>query len=76
MKKRLKKLFTYILCVANEMTTNLLMAGLDSIERKRQEYIKELITTEQAYIEDMRLVHEVFLNLLNEFFYVHLYIKR
>ena len=58
------------------MTTNLLMAGLDSIERKRQEYIKELITTEQAYIEDMRLVHEVFLNLLNEFFYVHLYIER
>lgn len=52
----------YILCVANEMTTNLLMAGLDSMERKRQEYIKELITTEQAYIEDMRLVHEVYNN--------------
>lgn len=40
------------------MTTDLTF-GLDSIERKRQEYIKELITTEQAYIEDMRLVHEV-----------------
>lgn len=36
------------------------MAGLGSMERKRQEYIKELIMTEQAYIEDMRLVHEVF----------------
>lgn len=58
------------------MTTNLLMAGLDSMERKRQEYIKELITTEQAYIEDMRLVHEVFLNLLNKFLYVNLYIKK
>lgn len=41
------------------MITNL-MAGLGSMERKRQEYIKELIMTEQAYIEDMRLVHEVF----------------
>ncbi|XP_043521564.1 intersectin-1 isoform X12 [Frieseomelitta varia] len=50
----------YVSPMSNEMTTNLLMAGLDSIERKRQEYIKELITTEQAYIEDMRLVHEVF----------------
>lgn len=36
------------------------MTRLDPMERKRQEYIKELITTEQAYIEDMRLVHEVF----------------
>lgn len=41
------------------MATDLLVAGLDSMERKRQEYIKELIMTEQAYIEDMRLVHEV-----------------
>ncbi|XP_072755931.1 intersectin-1 [Anoplolepis gracilipes] len=30
------------------------------MEKKRQEHIKELIMTEQAYIEDMRLVHEVF----------------
>ncbi|GAB1868196.1 Intersectin-1 [Camponotus japonicus] len=30
------------------------------MEKKRQEHIKELIVTEQAYIEDMRLVHEVF----------------
>jgi len=37
----------------------------DPMERKRQEYIKELIVTEQAYIEDMRLVHEVFLSFLN-----------
>lgn len=58
------------------MTTNLLMAGLDSMERKRQEYIKELITTEQAYIEDMRLVHEVFLNLPNQFLCVNLYIEK
>lgn len=34
----------------------------DPMERKRQEHIKELIMTEQAYIEDMRLVHEVFLS--------------
>lgn len=58
-----KKCLVYILCVANEVTTDLLMAGLDSMERKRQEYIKELITTEQAYIEDMRLVHEVLSNI-------------
>ncbi|XP_025153688.1 intersectin-2 isoform X3 [Harpegnathos saltator] len=32
----------------------------DPMEKKRQEHIKELIATEQAYIEDMRLVHEVF----------------
>ncbi|XP_014470507.1 PREDICTED: intersectin-1 isoform X2 [Dinoponera quadriceps] len=32
----------------------------DPMEKKRQEHIKELIVTEQAYIEDMRLVHEVF----------------
>lgn len=32
----------------------------DPMEKKRQEHIKELIMTEQAYIEDMRLVHEVF----------------
>nr|XP_012216614.1 PREDICTED: intersectin-1 isoform X3 [Linepithema humile] len=30
------------------------------MEKKRQEHIKELIMTEKAYIEDMRLVHEVF----------------
>ncbi|XP_031369761.1 intersectin-1 isoform X9 [Apis dorsata] len=49
----------YVSSMFNEMITDL-MAGLDSMERKRQEYIKELIMTEQAYIEDMRLVHEVF----------------
>lgn len=31
------------------------------MEKKRQEHIKELIMTEKAYIEDMRLVHEVYL---------------
>lgn len=35
------------------------MAQLDAVERKRQEYIKELIVTEEAYIVDMQLVHEV-----------------
>ncbi|XP_076246231.1 dynamin associated protein 160 isoform X2 [Calliopsis andreniformis] len=49
----------YVSPMSNEMTADL-MIGLDSMEKKRQEYIKELITTEQAYIEDMRLVHEVF----------------
>ncbi|XP_076754423.1 dynamin associated protein 160 isoform X3 [Xylocopa sonorina] len=50
----------YVSPMSNEMTTDLLMAGLDPMERKRQGYILELISTEQAYIEDMRLVHEVF----------------
>ncbi|XP_020278373.1 intersectin-1 isoform X3 [Pseudomyrmex gracilis] len=36
------------------------MMSLSPKEKKRQEHIKELIVTEQAYIEDMRLVHEVF----------------
>ncbi|XP_014616737.1 PREDICTED: intersectin-1 isoform X1 [Polistes canadensis] len=50
----------YVSSMSSKLTTELLMARLDPMERKRQEYIKELITTEQAYIEDMRLVHEVF----------------
>ncbi|XP_076663199.1 dynamin associated protein 160 isoform X5 [Andrena cerasifolii] len=50
----------YVSPMSIEMTTDILSVGFDSMERKRQEYIKELITTEQAYIEDMRLVHEVF----------------
>ncbi|XP_058804871.1 intersectin-1 isoform X2 [Phymastichus coffea] len=39
---------------------NAMAQQLDSMERKRQEYIKELIVTEEAYIVDMQLVHEVF----------------
>ncbi|KAK0182732.1 hypothetical protein PV327_000835 [Microctonus hyperodae] len=39
---------------------NYSISMLDPMERKRQDYIKELIATEQAYIDDMRLVHEVF----------------
>ncbi|CAB0042601.1 unnamed protein product, partial [Trichogramma brassicae] len=35
---------------------------MDSMERKRQEYIKELIATEEAYIIDMQLVHEPILS--------------
>ncbi|KAK2582098.1 hypothetical protein KPH14_002798 [Odynerus spinipes] len=50
----------YVSPMSSKLTSDLLMARLDPMERKRQEYIKELITTEQAYIEDMRLVHEVF----------------
>ncbi|XP_047345534.1 intersectin-1 isoform X6 [Vespa velutina] len=50
----------YVSPMSSKLTTELLLARLDPMERKRQEYIKELITTEQAYIEDMRLVHEVF----------------
>ncbi|KAG7207393.1 hypothetical protein KM043_009047 [Ampulex compressa] len=50
----------YVSPMSSELTTDFLMARLDPMERKRQEYIKELITTEHAYIEDMRLVHEVF----------------
>ena len=45
--------------VATEQMNDFLTAKLEPMERKRQEYIKELIATEQAYIEDMRLVHEV-----------------
>lgn len=41
---------------------------LDPMERKRQEYIKELIATEEAYINDMILVHEV-----NKFFFIKNY---
>lgn len=41
------------------------------MERKRQEHIKELIVTEQAYIEDMRLVHEVFFSVFF-FLFFHL----
>ena len=32
---------------------------LDMMERKRQEHIQELIFTEEVYIQDMQLVHEV-----------------
>lgn len=32
---------------------------LNKEEHKRQQHIHELITTEQAYIEDMIAVHEV-----------------
>lgn len=46
--------------VASEQMSDVLTAQIEPLERKRQEYIKELIATEQAYIEDMRLVHEVY----------------
>ncbi|CAK9815717.1 ITSN1 [Anthophora quadrimaculata] len=51
----------YVSPMSDEKTTDILVySGLDPMRRNRQEYINELITTEQAYIEDMRLVHEVF----------------
>lgn len=42
-----------------EVLADILMTHLNDTERKRQGYIKELISTEQAYIDDMKLVHEV-----------------
>lgn len=46
------------------------------MEKKRQEHIKELIVTEHAYIEDMRLVHEVFSIFFFEFaFYFLIYLE-
>ncbi|XP_043468951.1 intersectin-1 isoform X3 [Leptopilina heterotoma] len=50
----------YVSSMSSEMINEVMMTQLEPTERKRQEYIKELIATEQAYIEDMRLVHEVF----------------
>ncbi|KAL0103076.1 hypothetical protein PUN28_018401 [Cardiocondyla obscurior] len=48
----------YVSPMSNELTIDTMYHN--PMERKRQEHIKELIVTEQAYIEDMRLVHEVF----------------
>ncbi|XP_051159795.1 intersectin-1 isoform X3 [Leptopilina boulardi] len=50
----------YVSSMSSETINEVMMTQLEPTERKRQEYIKELIATEQAYIEDMRLVHEVF----------------
>ncbi|XP_011350007.2 intersectin-2 isoform X6 [Ooceraea biroi] len=49
----------YVSPMSSESMIDTMMCH-DPMEKKRQEYIKELIMTEQAYIEDMRLVHEVF----------------
>ncbi|XP_018345715.1 PREDICTED: intersectin-2 isoform X4 [Trachymyrmex septentrionalis] len=49
----------YVSPMSNELMVDTVMYH-NPMERKRQEHIKELIVTEQAYIEDMRLVHEVF----------------
>ncbi|XP_011861112.1 PREDICTED: intersectin-1 isoform X2 [Vollenhovia emeryi] len=49
----------YVSPLSSELSIDTVMCH-DPMERKRQEHIKELIVTEQAYIEDMRLVHEVF----------------
>ncbi|XP_043286823.1 intersectin-2 isoform X3 [Venturia canescens] len=50
----------YVTPMSSEVSNEFVMSRLEPSERKRQDYIKELIATEQAYIEDMRLVHEVF----------------
>jgi hypothetical protein len=80
MKK--KHCFVYILCVASESMIDTMICH-DPMEKKRQEYIRELIMTEQAYIEDMRLVHEVFFQfsfltlILHSCYYlIHIYIKK
>ncbi|XP_018398634.1 PREDICTED: intersectin-1 isoform X2 [Cyphomyrmex costatus] len=49
----------YVSPMSNELMVDTMMYH-NPMERKRQEHIKELIVTEHAYIEDMRLVHEVF----------------
>lgn len=51
--------FWIVVTTAEEPESTIFGSQLDRAERKRQEYIKELISTEQAYIEDMLLVHEV-----------------
>lgn len=53
------KYYHFILCTAGDVIRDVMLELLDETERKRQEHIKELIATEQAYIEDMTLVHEV-----------------
>ncbi|XP_048512969.1 intersectin-2 isoform X5 [Athalia rosae] len=50
----------YVSPMSGDMIREVMLGLLDETERKRQEHIKELIATEQAYIEDMSLVHEVF----------------
>ncbi|XP_011639535.1 intersectin-1 isoform X5 [Pogonomyrmex barbatus] len=49
----------YVSPMSNELMIDTMMCH-NPREKKRQEHIKELIMTEHAYIEDMRLVHEVF----------------
>lgn len=69
-----KHFFVYILCVASETMIDTMMCH-NPMEKKRQEHIKELIMTEKAYIEDMRLVHEVYLLLffLSRFYFSNLF---
>lgn len=46
---------------------------LDKEEKRRQQSIKELIMTEQAYIDDMSVVHDVSTVQLVTYFAYHLY---
>ncbi|KAK7791370.1 hypothetical protein R5R35_007909 [Gryllus longicercus] len=46
--------------VSGLFPSNYVAMLLDPTERTRQEYISELINTEEVYIQDMALVHEVF----------------
>ncbi|XP_046617451.1 intersectin-1 isoform X4 [Neodiprion virginianus] len=50
----------YVSPMSSDLIRDVMFGLLNDTERKRQEHIKELIATEQAYIEDMTLVHEVF----------------
>jgi len=50
----------FLLCY-NHVAEVTIKVKLNKEERKRQQHIHELITTEQAYIEDMTAVHEVFI---------------
>lgn len=56
----LRKLFKFSI-VYNHVAEVTIKVKLNKEERKRQQHIHELITTEQAYIEDMNAVHEVFI---------------
>jgi hypothetical protein len=54
----------YCIIIYNHVAEVTIKVKLNKEERKRQQHIHELITTEQAYIEDMTAVHEVWLFLI------------
>lgn len=52
-----------ILVTANSVKRKI---KLSKDEKKRQHYIKELILTEQAYIDDMSVVHDVSISIVHD----------
>ncbi|KAG8330244.1 Intersectin 1 (SH3 domain protein) [Homalodisca vitripennis] len=67
------KFYTFVLLLFNNFwICNILASSgkkkikLGKEEKKRQQHIKELIMTEQAYIDDMSIVHDVFEKPLSE----------